>query len=214
MAMFGNRPPLQIDQTGAPMQIVAGDQPLPQITPPITRGGGFLGKAAPFLGVIGDALLAANGRPAMYTPLVARQRERQAEMQDAMTRWQQQFDYERAHPKPVNNDTANDYAFITEHLGKGAADQYLRNIGDPMISIPLPGNRIYSGPRSGLGNAMGNVTAPAGDIPTVGDQASYDAVPAGGQYRDPSGHIRTKGGGAGNGVGGFRNIPSGNPLQP
>lgn len=46
--------------------------------------------------------------------------------------------------------------------------------------------------------------APAGNIPQVHDQASYDAVPPGGQYLGPDGHIRQKGGQAGSGApGGF-----------
>jgi hypothetical protein len=48
--------------------------------------------------------------------------------------------------------------------------------------------------------------APA-NMPRVTDQASYDAIPPGGQYMDPQGNIRTKGGQSGAGsAGGF---PSG-----
>lgn len=35
----------------------------------------------------------------------------------------------------------------------------------------------------------------AGNAPTVTDQASYDAIPPGGQYMSPDGHIRVKQGG-------------------
>lgn len=38
------------------------------------------------------------------------------------------------------------------------------------------------------------VGAPAGNIPQVHDQSSYDAVPPGSQYMGPDGHIRVKGG--------------------
>jgi hypothetical protein len=44
------------------------------------------------------------------------------------------------------------------------------------------------------GHAAG---APAADMPQVHDQASYDAVPPGGQYITPDGHVRVKGGQAG-----------------
>jgi hypothetical protein len=37
------------------------------------------------------------------------------------------------------------------------------------------------------------------NVPQVHDQSSYDAVPPGGQYMDPSGQVRTKGGQAGAG---------------
>lgn len=46
---------------------------------------------------------------------------------------------------------------------------------------------------------------PVGNLPQVTDEASYNAVPPGAQYRDPDGNIRTKaGGGVGNGTSGFR----------
>lgn len=38
------------------------------------------------------------------------------------------------------------------------------------------------------------VGAPAQNLPQVGDQTSYDAVPPGAQYMTPDGHIRVKGG--------------------
>jgi hypothetical protein len=44
-----------------------------------------------------------------------------------------------------------------------------------------------------------------GALPTVSDNASYDAVAPGQQYRDPQGNVRTKpGGGGGDATGGFR----------
>ena len=88
---------------------------------------------------------------------------------------------------PAPNDTERDYNFILEKLGPEAAQQFLRNQGDPMTTIPLPGNRIYSGSRSGLGGAL------QGQVPTA-----------------PVGRLTPLGGGAGNGA---SNFPSGNPLQ-
>jgi hypothetical protein len=44
-----------------------------------------------------------------------------------------------------------------------------------------------------------------GNIPSVTDEASYNAIPPGTQYRTPDGHVRVKQGGpAGNQPGGFR----------
>lgn len=42
-----------------------------------------------------------------------------------------------------------------------------------------------------------------GNVPRVSDEASYNALPPGSQYYDPNGNLRTKGGTAGNGGGGF-----------
>jgi len=57
-------------------------------------------------------------------------------------------------PKPVNNDTANDYEYIKSHLGPEAADSYLRNIaaGPPMAVDNGDGTKtIY--PRGAFGGA-------------------------------------------------------------
>jgi hypothetical protein len=45
-----------------------------------------------------------------------------------------------------------------------------------------------------MGNPVGTQNPGSSQLPTVGDQKSYDAVPPGGHYMDPSGHVRVKGG--------------------
>jgi len=77
-------------------------------------------------------------------------------------------------PKPVNNDTANDYEYIKAHLGPEAADGYLRNIaaGPPMAVENPDGTRtIY--PRGAFG---GQPAAPIGP-----------ALPPGYKIRTPGG---------------------------
>jgi hypothetical protein len=213
--MFANsaRKPLQIDPTLDPISVNAGDVLLPQMTPPIQKSGGiggFLGKAAPVLGVIGDALLAANGRPGIYTPMIAQEREQQRREQNALDQWRQEYDYKVKHPVPVNNDTANDYAFWQSKLTPEQFEQWKQKNYDPIVTQVLPNGQFISAPRSQIGALMGGQSASYGSIPSVSDQASYDAVPSGARYKTPDGHIRIKGGGAGNGAG---NFPSGNPLD-
>lgn len=52
-------------------------------------------------------------------------------------------------------------------------------------------------------NATVTVPGQSGSIPQVTDEASYNAVPPGAQYRTPDGHIRVKGGQSPQGSGGF-----------
>lgn len=150
-------------------------------------GQGGAGRA--IAGNIGDFLLQYNGFSPIYNPamqqqqaigaqLAAEQRKRSQDLAD----WQYKEDYKRDNPDPVNNDTVNDYRFIEQTLGKDIADQYLRNLGDPIVTTTLPGNRFYSGPRSQFGQALGGSvpTAPVGKLTPIG------------------------GGGASNGTGSFR----------
>lgn len=152
----------------------------PPIAPPQDYGNGPIapqqsagrepgtGIGALIVGSIGDALLQHSGGQPVYAQNMMQRREmamrsqqaaaeRQAKWED----WKRQFDYEAAHPKPMNNDTVNDYQFITQQLGEDAAKQYLRNLGDPMVNAPLSDGRFYSGPRSGMGAAMGGMQKPA-----------------------------------------------------
>lgn len=154
------------------------------------RGGLFSGGLRDVLGAVGDALLVSNGIQPMYqrrrlqaekTQQEAAQAE--AQRQAEFAQWRQRYDYETNNPRPTNNDTVNDYNFISQNLGKDAADQYLRNLGDPMATIPLANGRIYSGPRSGLGAALGGM--------------------GGGQPAAPVGKLTPLGGGVSNGTGNF-----------
>ncbi|MGV0964194.1 MAG: hypothetical protein ACOYBT_09920 [Polynucleobacter sp.] len=118
-------------------------------------------------GVIGDTLAQIGGGQASFLSGLARQKEVVAKAQaDAADRtadfagWQQKEEWKLAHPAPVNNDTSADYDFITSKLGKDAADKWLGNMGDPLVTVQLPGDRVYNGPRSGLAAAMGAGAAP------------------------------------------------------
>jgi hypothetical protein len=57
-----------------------------------------------------------------------------------------------------------------------------------------------------MGHPVGTQNpASAGTLPVVHDQAGYDAIPPGGHYVDPDGHMRVKGGqSGGSSAGGFR----------
>lgn len=84
------------------------------------RKGGLFGSGVKWqqiAGALGDALMAANGNQSMpYTQMQMQQRQqdhllkraqaqRQAELQDQMAL----YDYKRANPMPLNNDTINDF---------------------------------------------------------------------------------------------------------
>lgn len=127
-------------------------------------------------GVIGDTLSNFGGGQGTFLPQLAQQRqmaqrsalaqqERGAEFADFTRR----HDYELAHPKPVTNDTINDYNFRLQTLGEDAAKDWLKSASDPVVTVTLPGNRVYSGPRSGLAAALGGGASPA-QRPQIGTE--------------------------------------------
>jgi hypothetical protein len=131
----------------------------------------------------------------------AAERQRQLERQEGLQDWQ----FKRDNPAAPRDET---FEVIKAQLGPEAASEYLRSKGDPTITTTLPGDRFYSGSRSGLAAALGGVTggtqpksAPPEAIADLkrnpGTAAQFDEIfglGASNQYL---------GGGTGNGVGGF-----------
>lgn len=236
MGLFGSssRKKNPWDMSGAWSQFDPSTQDtsqFPQEAPPTApaeqerwiNGGKFRGRDAIglALGAIGDAFAQRSGGQAVVAPMLLKgfsdQREAKQAAQAAMAKHEQDradFLWEQQHKAPAPNDTERDLELIRQRYGQAAADQWMQNRIDPIVNIPLPGGATYMGPRSQMPGALGGgqQSAPSA-MPTVTDEQSYNALPPGASYRDPSGHIRTKGGGAGNGAGGFH-IPSGSPLWP
>lgn len=75
------------------------------------------------------------------------------------------------------NDTERDYNFWQQHLTPEQFELWKQGRYDPMVSIPLPGNQVYAGPRSGLGSAFGSPrqgalpSAPVGRLTPIGPSA-------------------------------------------
>lgn len=129
-------------------------------------------------GAIGDVLLQRGGNAPMYGPAMQQQnrlmqQQEQAEQQRQQERedfiWKSQ--YERANPKPVNNDTVADYDFIRRTLGDKAAQQMLQNKVDPPQY------------RQGTDRQFYRISGQQGPLPTFTDD---DWNKAGGQTANPS----------------------------
>lgn len=170
-----------------------------------------------WVGILADALSGLAGNGPVYAPLAARRQDEQTAFERGEETWQKhhaqdikdQMDlltWKAAHPDDEFTRQL-DAAGITDPAQRAEyARKRLERSSDPLVTTTLPGDRIYSGPQSGLAAALsGAASSPmGGGVPTVSDKAGYDALPPGAQFRSPDGHIRVKGGQSPQGSGGFR----------
>lgn len=167
-----------------------------------------------WLGVLADTLAGAAGREGPYAASMRAkqerddaaqnaQQQRMASMQDWRTKFDYENEYERNNPSPINNDTVNDYNFILQTKGKAEADQYLQGRYDPIVNVQLPGDAVYSGPRSGLQSALGRSGGSADSTPATEDGHSY--TPGQGGRANPK-NWKPMGGASGNVGGGFQPV--------
>ena len=146
--------------------------PLPPISGPTGGmfGGGKFGlKEAIAAGLAG--FVARRNPMAMQgimQALMMRQKQKQDEYQrqqdraDKFTDFQKQYDYELAHPKPISNDTVNDYNFWKQTLPPDQSQTWLQNRIDPPQLMQVPGVGIVSIPRQAQPQAA--PTAPVGKL--------------------------------------------------
>jgi hypothetical protein len=146
-----------------------------------------------FLGVLADALAGAAGRQGPYASMLMEQRQQDQQEQayqhhrsDQFDLWRQEQDYQAAHPQA---QPPSGYARELIDMGiqpgtpefVSRMDAHLKAIDDPVITTQLPGDRIYSGPRSGLGAALGGASngipsAPVGPLVPIGGQSGASSA--------------------------------------
>lgn len=172
---------------GAPMLTeVPLAQPVPVAAPDTAYKRPSTGRM--IAGSIGDALQNWSGGRGTFLPGLQAQQEAQrqaAQYQqqraDKFTDWKAQEDYERANPKPINNDTVNDYNFILERRGEAAANEYLDAVqktggaAAPQI-MQIPGMglvRVDKGPQTAAGGVPDGAVAMLKQNPAMA--AQFDA---------------------------------------
>lgn len=142
-----------------PRGLLGASASVPQQMPVSTMDGGINDPAAApkkgfdwrkALGVLGDSLSIAGGGQATYVPNLIDQRNRRqamdyAEQQyqrrrgDENADWMARQQWERANPKPVNNDTVNDFQW---YKGLSPEDREIYHQMKPEYR-PGPDGRFY-----------------------------------------------------------------------
>jgi hypothetical protein len=172
---------------GAPMLTEAPlAQPLPVPAPDTAYKRPSTGRM--IAGSIGDALQNWSGGRGTFLPGLQQQREmaQQAQMYqqqraDKFTDWKAQADYERDNPKPINNDTVNDYNFLKTMRGEDAANRYLDQVAQnggaqspQIMNIPGMGVvKVDKGPQNGGGGVPDGAVAMLKQNPAM--SAQFDA---------------------------------------
>lgn len=141
-------------------------------------GEGGVGRA--IAGNIGDFLLQYSGMQPIYAPIMQQRQAAQAaerERQQGLADWVAKQEYEATHRPPPNNDTINDYNFISQQLGEDAAKNYLRVLSDgPPVAVDVanPDGSVTRQfiPRSQMqGGGMVAPQAPVGKLKPYGGQS-------------------------------------------
>lgn len=155
-----------------PDGIVQGDTDVTREKLPGYFAGGdkFTGRdaLAGVLAAIGDVFAQRGGMQPMAMQnlmggrqdIMDRAREAQA-AQLARQQGREDFLWKQRNTIPAPNDTERDYNFMTQTVGKDAADGWLRRRGDPLVNMTLPNGQFFSGPQSAIPQALGGEQAPA-----------------------------------------------------
>jgi hypothetical protein len=130
------------------------------------RKKGLFGNAfrpdSPLWHILGGAGDVITGEPVYTQGLMDRGAMRQKSLMDQAqaeaenAQWYERERWKRDNPERRVNDTEADYEYRKRVLGEQSANDWLRSAGDPPVTMTLPNGQVYSGPRSGLGAALGS----------------------------------------------------------
>jgi hypothetical protein len=168
MSMFPIKPDNPFAQQIPQMSV--GNQQFDMPAPKKKKGGMFgsgLGLGEAIVHAL-NGYLAGQGNPVGMANIRAFQEGRQRKLDseaheqqyqrqrsDGLQDWIARETWQRQNPNPVNNDTINDYNFISERLGPDAGRQYLQSIAaGPPVLVDTPQGKLLM-PRSAMGAQQG-----------------------------------------------------------
>lgn len=163
--------------SGGPPETFAPTTPIDTGDPaPMPKKGGGLfgsdGYGTAVMGGIADYLLQLNDMQPMYAPMLQQRNQRQQTMAqkaaDRATQWedfQRENQWKIEHPAPINNDTANDYAFWQQKLSPEEFATWKQNKVNPPQYRQGSDGQFY---RIDTGASPAQLTQPVGKLTPVG----------------------------------------------
>lgn len=133
-----------------------------------------------WLGILADALSGAAGQTPLYTQSLMLQRQMAQQQQVAqqnsdreLQRGKDLYSFEQANKAPEEGETERLIGLAATLPDSDPRKQIILDKlkTDPIVTLTLPGDRVYSGPQSGLPAALGGATAaprPIGKITPFG----------------------------------------------
>lgn len=178
--MFGNRaknaPTSFLPEVASEGGLMPTQSPAPDPRPNGFFGEGGVGRN--IAGYLGDYLAQLGGARPIFAPVMQQRQalhQQQTKRQNDWEDWVRQAQWERANPKPVNNDTVADYEFIRSKLGDTAGQEYLRNKANPPQYRQGPDGQFYR-IDTGAAESSAPPTAPVGKLTPI--QATTQNTPA------------------------------------
>jgi hypothetical protein len=195
---------------GPPQETMGGVGAMEPNTQAMTKKPNFFQKNGnTIIGVIGDTLATLGGGQGVYAPAMIAQKQQDAEIrarlqaaleQRKAAREDKQWEWENKPQEDKDQLTRYMRAAGIDPMSDQGRKMYAQaamNSANPLQGVPYTDEQGNSGLKFIRPGDMGQ----GGAAPT--SKEDYDKLPAGAQYRAPDGSIRTKGGGVGNGTGGF-----------
>ena len=187
---------------GAPAQPSIGDvseAPPVQQPKPGFFGQGGVGRG--IAGSIGDVLMQYAGMQPIYGPGIQAEQQRAEQARERAdsrlydeNTWMAHEKWKRDNPGPESLQYFDDNAGNRYSYNAATGEQ------KPIFIDPNDKTYMDNGQLVTVPNVVRQRMGQSGGMPTVTDEATYNAIPSGTHYQTPDGHTRVKGGAAPAGV--------------
>ena len=201
-APLGGRSPYETPGIGDGMTVQYTPQERVAAQPTEPKKSGLFGKGGvgrAIAGTIGDFLMQRSGMAPVYAPTMMQQRQEAAQAAAEQRKYSMDLAMHDAKKQIDKRYDTPEVGVFEDNAGNRWT--YDKATGRPLGDAPVfvdgtPREFVHEGMRFSIQNPyLRGQNAGGGSIPRVTDEASYNALPAGSQFYDDEGKLRTKSGG-------------------